>query len=46
LLEAYKLLVVLNLKINKPKDAKYYARSIGKIFNNPLSKAYGKIALA
>ena len=46
LLEAYKLLVVLNLRINKPKDAKYYARSIGKIFDNPLSKAYGKIALA
>ena len=46
LLEAYKLLVVLNLKINKPKDAKYYSKSIGKIFDNPLSQAYSKITSA
>jgi hypothetical protein len=46
LLEAYKLLVVLNLRVNRPKDAKYYASSIGKIFDNPLSKVFGKISLA
>ncbi len=46
LLEAYRLLVVLNIKINKPKDARYFAKSIGRIFDNPLSQAYGQIALA
>jgi hypothetical protein len=46
LLEAYKLLVLLNLKINKPKDAVYYAKSIGETFDDPMSKAFGKIALA
>ncbi len=46
LLEAYKLLVVLSLKINKPKDAKYYANSIAKIFDDPISQAFSKITLA
>ena len=46
LLEAYKLLVLLNLKINKPDEAKYYANSIKKIFDNPLSRVYGQIAIA
>jgi len=46
LLEAYKLLVLLNLKINKPKDAVYYAKSIGETFDDPMSKAFSKIALA
>ncbi len=46
LLEAYRLLVVLNLNINKPDDAKYYASTITKTFDNPLSKAFGEISLA
>ena len=46
LLSAYRLLVVLTLNVNKPKDAKFYAKTIGKTFDNPLSKAYGQIALA
>ena len=46
LLDVYRLLVVLNIKVNKPDDAKYYAKSIGSTFDNPLSKALGKISLA
>ncbi|MCK5111783.1 MAG: hypothetical protein KAQ94_09705 [Arcobacteraceae bacterium] len=46
LLDAYKLLVVLNLNINKPKEAKYYANSISKIFDDPVAKSFGKITLS
>ncbi len=46
LLEAYRLLVVLHLNTNKPKEAYYYAKSIGKIFDDPISQAYGNITLA
>jgi hypothetical protein len=46
LLQAYELLTQLYLKINKVDDAKYYAVIIDKVFDDPLSKAYGKIELA
>ena len=46
LLDAYRLLVLLEVKINKLKDAQYYANQISKIFDNPSSKVYGKVALA
>ncbi len=46
LLEAYKLLVLLKLQMGKPDEAKEYAKTIGRIFNDPISQASGKIALA
>jgi len=46
LLDTLRLLVKLELKINKIKDAKYYAKAIINSFDDPLSKAYGKIAQA
>jgi hypothetical protein len=46
LLEAYKLLVILNIKINKPKEAKHYVNTITKVFDDPISKAFGQIALS
>ena len=46
LLSAYRLLVTLTLKVNKTKDAIFYAKSIINIFDDPLSKAFGKISLA
>ena len=46
LLDAYRLLVKIKLKLNKPSEAKYYAKTIEKSFDNPLSKVYGKVALA
>jgi len=46
LLEALKLLVKIELKINKIKNAKYYAKAIVNSFDDPLSQAYGKIAQA
>lgn len=46
LLDAYRLLVLLEVRINKLKDAQYYAVQISKIFDNPTSKVYGKVALA
>jgi len=46
LLEAYRLLVLIKVAINKLDDAKYYAKKITLIFDNPSSKVYGKIALA
>jgi hypothetical protein len=46
LLEAYRLLVLLKIRINKPKEALYYAKSIEHSFDNPLSKVYGKVAHA
>ncbi len=46
LLEAYRLLVLLKIRINKPKEALYYAKAIEHGFDNPLSKVYGKVAYA
>jgi len=46
LLEAYKLLVLLKIKINKIKEAQYYAKKIEESFDDPKSKVYGKIAKA
>jgi len=46
LLDALKLLVKINIKINKTKEAKYYAKTILETFFDPLSIAYGKISLA
>jgi len=44
--KAYMLLVELKLKINKTKDAKYFAEIIINNFDNELTKTYGKIQLA
>ena len=46
LLEAYRLLVLIKLRVNKPEEAKYYAKAIEFSFDDPLSKVYGKVALA
>jgi len=46
LLEAYRLLVLIKIRINKIDDAEYYAKSIEYNFDDPLSKVYGKVALA
>ena len=46
LLEAYRLLVLIKLRINKPKEAEYYAKAIEYSFDDPLSKVYGKVAYA
>ena len=46
LLDALKLQVEVNIKINKIKDAKFHANTILKTFNDPLSLLHGKIALA
>lgn len=46
LLESYRLLVLLKNRINKPKEALYYAKAIEHSFDNPLSKVYGKVAHA
>ncbi|MEA3383256.1 MAG: hypothetical protein U9Q20_01080, partial [Campylobacterota bacterium] len=46
LLEAYELLVLLNIRINKIKEAEYYAKVIATSFDDPVSKIHGKIALA
>ena len=46
LLEAYRLLVLVKLRINKPKEAEYYAKAIEYSFDDPLSKVYGKVAYA
>ena len=46
LLEAYRLLVLLKISINKIKEAKYYAKAIEHSFDDPLSKVYGKVAQA
>jgi hypothetical protein len=46
LLEALKLLVKINIKINKAKVAKIYAKTILDTFDDPLGQAYGKIALS
>jgi tetratricopeptide (TPR) repeat protein len=46
LLDALRLLVRLEVRINKVKEARFYAKSIGESFDDPLAKAYGKIAQA
>lgn len=46
LVDALKLLVKLEIKINKIKEAKFYATSIVESFDDPLSSAYGEIAEA
>ncbi|MDC0932346.1 hypothetical protein OAR97_00730 [Arcobacteraceae bacterium] len=46
LLEAYRLLVLIKLRVNKPKEAEYYAKAIEYSFDDPLSKVYGKVAYA
>ncbi len=46
LLNALRLLVKLELKINKIVDARFYAKAILESFDNPLAQAYGKIAQA
>jgi len=46
LLEAYRLLVLIKLKMNKPDEAEYYAKAIENSFDDPLSKVYGKVAIA
>jgi len=46
LAKAYMLLVELKLKINKTKDAKYFAQIIINNFDDELTKTYGKIELA
>ena len=46
LLDAYKLLVLIKIKINKIKEGKYYAKKIEENFDDPVSKVYGKIATA
>ncbi len=46
LLEAYKLLVLLKIRVNKANEAQYYANAILHGFDDPTSKVYGKIAQA
>ena len=44
--KAYMILVDLKLQANKVEDAKFFARNIINNFNDPITKAYGKILLA
>jgi len=44
--KAYMLLVDLNLESNKVTDARFFAENIVNNFNDPITKAYGKIYLA
>jgi len=46
LLEAYRLLVLAKIKINKTDEAEYYAKAIEHSFDDPLSKVYGKVSLS
>jgi len=46
LLEAYRLLVLIKVKVGKPDEALYYAKAIEHSFDDPLSKVYGKVAIA
>jgi len=46
LLEAYRLLVLIKISINKIDEAEYYAKAIEDSFDDPLSKVYGKVALS
>lgn len=44
LLDAYRLLVQIKIKLNKMDEALFYANAIGESFDDPLSKVYGKVA--
>ena len=44
--KAYMLLVDLKLELNKAKEARYFAQIIINNFDDPLTKAYGKIYLS
>jgi len=46
LLEAYRLLILIKLRLNKADEATYYAKAIEHSFDDPLSKVYSKIALS
>ncbi|MCD4757993.1 MAG: hypothetical protein K8R39_06950 [Arcobacteraceae bacterium] len=46
LLEAYRLLVLIKIKLNKTEEGEYYAKAIENSFDDPLSKVYGKVALS
>lgn len=46
LLEAYRLLVLIKIRVNKANEAQYYAQGIIHSFDDPSSKIYGKIAQA
>jgi len=46
LLEAYRLLVLIKIRVGKLKEADYYAKAIEYSFDDPLSKVYGKVAYA
>lgn len=46
LLEAYRLLVLIKIKLNKTEEAEYYAKAIEHSFDDPLSKVYGKVSLS
>jgi hypothetical protein len=46
LLEAYRLLVLLKIRLNKAQDAEYYAKAIEHSFDNPSYKVYGRVAMA
>lgn len=46
LLEAYRLLVLIRIKLGKTEEAEYYAKAIENSFDDPLSKVYGKVALS
>ena len=46
LLEAYRLLVLIKVYLNKTDEAEYYAKAIEQSFDDPLSKVYGKVALS
>ena len=46
LLEAYRLLVLVKIKIDKTDEAEYYAKAIEHSFDDPLSKVYGKVSLS
>jgi tetratricopeptide (TPR) repeat protein len=46
LLEAYRLLVLIKISLNKTEEAEYYAKAIENSFDDPLSKVYGKVALS
>ncbi len=46
LLEAYRLLVLIKIALNKTDEAQYYANAIEHSFDDPLSKVYSKVALS
>jgi hypothetical protein len=46
LLEAYRLLVLIKIKLNTIDEAEFYAKAIEDSFDDPLSKVYGKVAMS